>query len=157
MTEQSYDMAAVKDAERLYLNTPAGRMLNPISQAVIQVMVMAGMDEITESNLSEIHHRTCMLSTMGICYIQMDDENGGVIMRNPIQPELEAHVGIKVKADRLTQRKFYNRLINYIKDAAKEFAESEAKMLETLSEEPEPESNLIDASAPEIWTPGSNV
>ena len=139
MSERAYNLSGVNDADRLYDNGPAGRQLNPISLAVIEVMVNAGMTEITKNNLNELHNRTCTLSILGMCYIQIPQDDGTFVFRNPLKPELEAHIGMKVSTDRLTERKFYNRLIALVKEAAGEFAATEANMIEKLSEEPEEE------------------
>lgn len=156
MSERTYSLEEVEGKEDLYIQTPAGRTLNPVSLAVIEVLHNVGMTEITKDNLTELHQRTCMLSILGICMIQVPQEDGSFVFRNPLEPELAAHVGLKVQTDRLTPRKFHNKLIAQVKESAIEFAATEAKMLEQLDALPEdaPE-NVIDATKPEIWTPGN--
>ena len=156
MSERKYSLENVIDGERLYILGEAGKELNPISLAVIEVMHSTGMVQLTKSNLGELHKRTCMLSILGICMIQMPQDDGTAVFRNPLRPELETHIGLKVQTERLTERKFHNKLIAQVKESAVDFANAEEAMLVTLAEEPSISKKELRLLNTDLWVPGDD-
>ena len=144
----------------LFLGEGEELNLNPMTKAIIEIAAYIGMDEITGNNIKEFHRRTAMLAVIGMMFLRDRGPEDEPTMRNPIFDELEMHVGLKVKVDRLTKAKFHVSFLTLIKDAADEYVRQEKEMValeiaktEEATRIAEP-PNVIDATDPQIWTPG---
>lgn len=85
-------------------------MLNPITEAIIQLLGLVGITKITAKNYKEAAKRFAELEVLGITYD---------LPTNPREIEVQTHIGLSVIADeQLDNKKWGNKLRAIIRQQA---------------------------------------
>ena len=84
-------------------------MLNPVTEAIIQLCGLAGVSKVTLKNYKEVAKRFAELEVLGITY---------ELPTNPREEELEQHIGLSVTAERLDNKKWGNQIRSIVRQQA---------------------------------------
>ena len=84
-------------------------MLNPVTEAIIQLCGLAGVSKVTLKNYKEVAKRFAELEVLGITY---------EYPTNPREDDLEHHIGLSVTADVLDNKKWGNQIRNIVRQQA---------------------------------------
>ena len=84
-------------------------MLNPVTEAIIQLCGLAGVSKVTSKNYKEVAKRFAELEVLGITY---------ELPTNPREEELEQHIGLSVTADVLDNKKWGNQIRSIVRQQA---------------------------------------
>lgn len=110
-----FDLSKIKDFETVcYIDTPLGRILNPITEALITFDV--GVREITAPNAEETFRRHCVLAALQGPLLIRGDGSPWYITQN----DVIAHIGLVTNNATLTEAAFKRAIYELLEDKAKQ-------------------------------------
>jgi len=109
-----YDLSKIEGFEALcYVDTPLGRVLNPVTEALIINDV--GYREITAMNSADFFHRHCLLAAvLGAPVINGDGSDWYFT-----QGDVNAHIGLVTNHTQLTDSKFKAAVWQLVEEKAR--------------------------------------
>jgi len=113
-----WDLTDIQDYQELcWLDNPnedhspdEAYMLNPVTEAIIQLLGLVGITKVTPKNYKEAAKRFAELEVLGITY---------ELPTNPREDEVYNHIGLSVISDeQLDNKKWGNKLRTIIRQQA---------------------------------------
>lgn len=136
----TWDLTKIKfpDEYKLWLDNPdpnrtkdEDQVMNAVTEMMIFLTMMVGINEITQKNYKDFHHRIEQFQLATASKGLLVSKENPEVARNPNLEEIKWHIGLHTNATPYTKRKWTGHIMRMLDDTIRMNA---AKVKESLND-----------------------